>query len=298
MKGIILAGGSGTRLYPLTQAVNKQLLPVYDKPMIYYPLATLMQMGISDILLISSFEALPQYQKLLSKGEGWGLNIQYQVQREPKGLAEAYVLAENFLAGSSSVLILGDNVYHGFDFSQSTSDRPPLAHIDVSLDYGCQVYAYPVKDPERYGVIQLDSDNPGAVISIEEKPEDPKSDLAITGLYVMDGTVVERAKKLKPSARGELEIVDVIQSYLDQSRVKVQVFHDGVAWLDMGTHDSLLEAGNYIKTLQQRQNTMIACLEEIALQQGFIELAELIDRKDSFPKNAYGQYLHKLMLDK
>ena len=284
-KGIVLAGGSGTRLHPLTLGVSKQLMPVYDKPMIYYPISTLMMAGINEILIITTPEDQPQFKKLLGDGSQWGVEFSYIVQPSPDGLAQAFILGEEFLSGSLACLILGDNIFHGHGLVKT------LQNVSMR-DSGATVFGYWVNDPERYGVAEFDDS--GKVMSIEEKPEQPKSNYAVTGLYFYDNQVVDIAKSLKPSPRGELEITDLNKIYLDKGLLRMEDLGRGSAWLDTGTHDSLLEAGNYIETLVKRQGLAVCCPEEIAYINQWIDTNQLLALADKFKKTAYGQYLAQL----
>ena len=289
MKGIILAGGSGTRLYPITKGVSKQLLPIYDKPMIYYPLSVLMLSGIRDILIITTPEDAAAFHRLLGDGSQWGLNLSYAVQPSPDGLAQAFIIGEEFVAGDDVCLILGDNIFYGQSFSQMLSQ----AVVNVQEEQKATVFGYYVKDPERYGVAEFDAE--GNVLSIEEKPKDPKSNYAIVGLYFYPNKVVEVAKQIKPSARGELEITSVNQAFLEEKEIKVQLLGRGFAWLDTGTHDSLTEATNFVETLEKRQGLKISCLEEIAYRKGWISKEKLKELAQELSKNGYGQYLLDLV---
>ena len=289
MKGIVLAGGSGTRLYPVTQVVSKQLLPVYDKPMVYYPLSTLMLAGIRDILLISTPQDTPRFRELLGDGKRWGLRIQYAVQPKPEGIAQAFLVGREFIAGDRVALVLGDNIFHGHDLSA-------LLQSAAAREEGATVFAYPVNDPGRYGVIEFDAH--GKTTGIEEKPRQPKSRYAVTGLYFYDRKVVDIAARLKPSARGELEITDVNRAYLERGELNAVAMGRGMAWLDTGTHETLLEAAHFIETIERRQGLKIACPEEIAYRMGFISGTELEALAKPLEKSGYGEYLRRVLTER
>ena len=286
MKGIVLAGGAGSRLHPLTQVASKQLQPVYDKPMIYYPLATLLLAGIREVLLISTPQDVPRFQSLLGDGSAWGIELEYAVQAEPKGIAQAFLVGERFIAGGDVALILGDNIFYG---------RMRLDEIVRDFATGAVIFGYPVRDPERYGVVEFDESS--KVVSLVEKPKQPRSNLAVPGIYLYDSTVVERTRRLRPSARGELEITDLNRAYLESGELRALRLGRGIAWLDTGTHESLLEAANFIATIEQRQGLKIACLEEIAFRQGFIDAAGLERSVAAMPASPYRDYCAALLLE-
>jgi glucose-1-phosphate thymidylyltransferase len=286
MKGIVLAGGSGTRLYPLTLGVSKQLLPVYDKPMIYYPLSVLMLAGLREILLISTPEDLPQYRRLLGDGSQYGIAIEYACQAKPEGLAQAFMIGKDFLAGQGACLVLGDNIFHSFGLSA-------ILRRAAARTVGATIFGYRVKDPERYGVVEFDEE--GRVLSIEEKPEHPRSNYAVVGLYFYDARITDVAARVKPSARGELEITDVNNFYLQEGLLHVEKLGRGTAWLDTGTHESLLQASNFIQAIEERQGLKVACLEEIAHQLGYIDADRVLDQANRFRKTEYGRYLRSLV---
>jgi len=289
MKGIILAGGSGTRLYPITRVICKQLLPIYDKPMIYYPLSVLMLAGIRDILIISTPEDLPRFRDMFGDGSWLGLNFSYRVQEQPNGLAEAFILGEEFIGDDTVCMILGDNIFYGHGLTEMLRK----AKHDVETEGGATIFGYYVNDPERYGIVEFDDS--GNVLSIEEKPAKPRSRYAVTGLYFYDNAVIEISKSLKPSQRGELEITDVNNEYLNRGGLRVELMGRGYAWLDTGTHESLLEAGEYIATIEKRQGLKIACIEEIAYKLGYIDRAQMAEIAESMKKNGYGKYLFRLL---
>ncbi|HOF99140.1 MAG TPA: glucose-1-phosphate thymidylyltransferase RfbA [Paludibacteraceae bacterium] len=285
MKGIVLAGGSGTRLYPITKSISKQIIPVYDKPMIYYPLSILMLAGIREILIISTPQDIHLYERLLGDGSDFGIAIEYAVQPSPDGLAQAFIIGENFIGNDNVCMILGDNIFYGFDFSRTLIEA-------ANLKDGAIVFGYYVNDPERYGVAEFDAE--GKVLSLEEKPKQPKSNYAVTGLYFYSNDVVEKSKHLKPSSRGELEITDLNRLYLNEGRLNMKILGRGMAWLDTGTHDSLLDASNFIATIENRQGLKIACLEEIAYRNGYIDREQLLRLAEPLKKSHYGEYLIKI----
>jgi glucose-1-phosphate thymidylyltransferase len=289
MKGIILAGGSGTRLYPVTKSISKQIIPVYDKPMIYYPLSVLMLAGIREILIISTPQDIHLYENLLGDGTSLGINLHYAIQPSPDGLAQAFIIGEEFVGNDNVCMILGDNIFYGFDFSRTLREA-------AKLEDGAIVFGYYVNDPERYGVAEFDE--AGNVLSLEEKPAVPKSNYAVTGLYFYSNDVIQKAKVLKPSKRGELEITDLNRLYLEEGRLKVQLMGRGMAWLDTGTHDSLLEASNFIATIENRQGLKVACIEEIAFRYGYINREQLLALAEPLKKNHYGEYLFKIANEK
>lgn len=289
MKGIILAGGSGTRLYPVTKSISKQIIPVYDKPMIYYPLSVLMLAGLKEILIISTPQDIHLYENLLGSGEELGIKLEYAIQPSPDGLAQAFIIGEKFIGDDSVCMILGDNIFYGFDFSRTLKEA-------AKLQDGAIVFGYYVNDPERYGVAEFDAN--GKVLSLEEKPTVPKSNYAVTGLYFYSNDVVKKAKSLKPSKRGELEITDLNRIYLEEERLSMKIMGRGMAWLDTGTHDSLLEASNFIATIENRQGLKVACIEEIAFRNGYISKEQLLNLAEPLKKNHYGAYLIKVANDK